>query len=155
MESKKKSILYKVGALVILLAVAGVMFIVGRGHTLYFDNKTIEYNGKSYPALYKIEILKSGDEKSKLYEKERGMDTCIGQSYRMNVNITPEKGGQETSATYDIKLPYNMDGIIINLPAFLAGLPEEAYLSEFVSLPPEADENEEVVTDEFDMGSIE
>jgi len=37
-------------------------------------------------------------------------------------------------------LPYSMDGIIINLPAYLAGLPEEAYLTEFIPAPEESEE---------------
>ena len=32
-------------------------------------------------------------------------------------------------------LPKNMDGIIINLPAYLAGLGEDAYLTEFIPSP--------------------
>ena len=34
-----------------------------------------------------------------------------------------------------VGLPKNMDGIIINLPAYLAGLGEDAYLTEFIPSP--------------------
>ena len=49
-----------------------------------------------------------------------------------------------------MKLPYNVDGIVVNLPALLAGLPEEAWFSEFVPAETEAPE-EEVTGDEFGL----
>jgi hypothetical protein len=46
-----------------------------------------------------------------------------------------------------------MDGVVVNLPGYLAGLPEDAWLSEFVSLIPESAEEEEIPdADEFAMG---
>lgn len=71
----------------------------------------------------------------------------------MTLEITQEKGGNEETKTISIKLPYNMDGIAINLPALLAGLPEEAYLSEFQIVTPEETETEpETSADEFGIG---
>lgn len=53
----------------------------------------------------------------KLYDRERGSATCIGQKFTVTLEITEKKGGSETTQTYTIPLPKNMDGIIINLPA--------------------------------------
>ena len=50
-------------------------------------------------------------------------------------------------------MPYNMDGIIINLPALLGGQPSAAYLSEFISTDPV--EEEEDVENADDMGNID
>ena len=63
------------------------------------------------------------------------MATCIGQKFTVTLEITEKKGGSETTQTYTIPLPKNMDGIIINLPAYLAGLGEDAYLTEFIPSP--------------------
>ena len=72
----------------------------------------------------------------------------------MTLKIMQEKNGDETTATYQLKLPYKMDGVVVNLPGYLAGLPEEAWLSEFVSLIPEPSAEDEEVpgADEFDLG---
>ena len=72
----------------------------------------------------------------------------------MTLKIMQEKGGSETSTTCKLKLPYKLDGVVINIPAYLAGLPEEAYMSEFVSLIPEASEEDTMIpgSDEFAMG---
>lgn len=88
------------------------------------------------------------------------MATCIGQKITMTLEITQEKGGSEETRTVTIPVPYSMDGVAINLPGYLAGLPEEAYLSEFQIQVEETEaETEEGVGDEipvegFDLGDI-
>ena len=152
---KNKKWLYRIGALVILLAICVVMFIIGRGHTIYLDNKTIEYNGEEITALHKITVNVNGERIAKLSKKDRGMATCMGQKFEMELVVTKEKGDDEVTIPVTLTLPYNMDGIVINLPAYLEGLPEEAYMSEFVSIATTEEEEEEVVTDEFGVESFD
>ena len=149
MNKKTTSILFKVGTVVLLLAIAAVMLVIGRGHTVYFDNKVLEYDGKTYETPYKVVVLAGDEQVGKLYNKERGMTTVVGQSLDITFKITQEKGDDETVVSYRFALPYNMDGIIINLPGLFAGLPEEAYLSEFVQTIVEEETDEEPATDEF------
>lgn len=153
----KRTILFRLGAILILLIIAGIMMVIGRGHTVYIDNKTLEYNGQTYETPYKIVAFADGEQFAKLYAKERGMTTCIGQTIHMTLEITQEKGGSEETMDISLTLPYNMDGIAINLPAYLAGLPEEAYLSEFQPAPDPVEseaESDELATDEFALGEI-
>lgn len=147
----KRAILFRVGAVVILLAIAAVMMVIGRGHTVYFDSKKLEYDGKTYETPYKVVVFVNGEQAAKLYDGERGMSIWIGQNFKMELEITEEKGGEEVRTAYSVKLPYGMDGVVINLPGYLAGLPEEAYLTEFVSTVPEAPAEEEPELDEFGM----
>ena len=152
---KNKTWLYRIGALVILLAICVVMFIIGRGHTIYLDNKTIEYNGEEITAMHKITVNVNGERIAKLSKKDRGMATCMGQKFEMELVVVKEKGDDEVTIPVTLTLPYNMDGIVINLPAYLEGLPEEAYMSEFVSIATTEEEEEEVVTDEFGVESFD
>lgn len=108
---KKRTLFFRIGAIVILLAIAAVMMVIGRGHTVYFDNKKLEYNGETYDTPYKVCVYVNDERVAKLYDKERGMATWIGQNFEMTLEITQEKGGDETTETYQITLPYNMDGI--------------------------------------------
>ncbi len=148
----KRSLIFRGCAVLVLILIAACMMVVGRGHTVYLDNKTMEYNGKSYEAPYKVTVVVGGETVTRLYEKERGQATNIGQTFRVTLRVLPEKNGTETSESFSIRLPYGMDGVVINIPAYLAGLPEEAYLSEFVSLVPEASEDEEAPgADGFEM----
>ena len=91
-----------------------------------------------------------------LKAKERGMATTIGQDFEMTLKITQEKGGDEVEETYSLKLPYNLDGIVVNLPAYLAGLPEEVWMSEFVPVATSSDAEEEEVPggDEFELDDL-
>ena len=76
----------------------------------------------------------------------------MGQDFRMVLHITPEKDAKKVGSAVSLTLPYNMDGIVLNLPALLGGAPEEVYLQEFIPAAPAAsDEEEEVVIDEFEM----
>lgn len=146
--------------MVLLLVIAGIMMVIGRGHTVYMDNKSLEYNGQTYTTPYKVVVYVDGEQVAKLRDKERGMATCIGQKITMTLEITQEKGGSEETRTVTIPVPYSMDGVAINLPGYLAGLPEEAYLSEFQIQVEETEaETEEGVGDEipvegFDLGDI-
>ena len=148
-KTSNRRLIFQLAAVVVLIVIAYAMTIVGRGHTVYLDNKKLEYNGKTYDTPYKVVVLVDGEQVAKLYDRERGSATCIGQKFTVTLEITEKKGGSETTQTYTIPLPKNMDGIIINLPGLFAGLPEEAYLSEFVQTIVEEDVDEEPVTDEF------
>ena len=146
-----KKWLYRIGALVLLLAIAGTMVVIGRGHTVYMDNKVLEYEGEEYGCPRKITVYVDGERVAKLSKKDRGMATCIGQNFSMTLEVEQEKDSEPVTTEFDIKLPFNMDGIVINLPGLLAGLPNEAIMSEFVQLTVADEPDEEIITDEFAM----
>ena len=150
-------ILFRCATVAILLVIAGCMLVIGRGHTIYFDNKGGDFGGHTVEAPYRVGVFVDGERVAKLSEGDRGMTSWMGQNFRMKLEITREKDGKTQVANVAMKLPYNMDGIIINIPALLAGEPEEMYLSEFVVAQAEtAEDDEEVIlTDEFDISQTE
>ena len=149
----KRRLLFQILAVVLLVAIGYTMTIIGRGHTIYLDSKTLEYDGQTYKPAYKTVVYVDGQQVAKLYDKERGVATCIGQTLTVTLEITQQKGGTEEVYAYNIPVPRKMDNVIINLPGFLAGLPEEAYLSEFIPSPDEvaADETDVPSDDDFGM----
>lgn len=147
----KKRFFIRLATVLVLIGIAVLMYFLGRGHTVYFDNKKLEYDGVTYDTPYKVEVYVDGERAAKLYDKERGSSICIGANFKMELKVTQEKGGTETEETYSIKLPYDKDGVIVNLPGLMAGLPEDAWMSEFISTEEAQPEDEEVVTDEFSM----
>ena len=151
----KRSLIAKICTVVVILGIAACMFVIGRGHTVYFDAKSIEYNGETLEPGYRTAIFVNGERVAKLSAGDRGMATWISQNFKMTVEVTPEKGAEAVSHEISLKLPYNMDGIVLNVPALLAGAPEDVYLSEFVSLATEVTvggDEEEIVTDDFGIG---
>lgn len=150
--NKKRQLLFRVAAIVFVLAIAVIMFIIGRGHTVYFDNKTVEYDGNRYKSFYKVEVIKDKEKVAQLSEEDRGMTDLMGQTLTMTIEITDEKGQEPHAHRVSMPIPYNMDGIVINLPELMAQLPADAYMSEFVpAASAEEEEDEEVVIDEFEI----
>ena len=147
--------MFRLGTVLVLLAIAAGMMVIGRGHTVYFDNKKLEYEGQELDTYRKIVVSVGGEQVAKLSAKDRGMATFTGQKFSFDIEVTKEKGDEPVTYTFPITVPYGMDGIVLNLPGMIEGLPEEAYASEFVPVATETTpEDEEIVTDEFGI-SIE
>ena len=148
----KRRILIRLLFIVLLLAIAAVMFVIGRGHKIYFDNKDLTAGSESYKAFYKVEVFVNDVSVAKLNSGDRGMVSTMGQDFRMVLHITPKKDSKKVGSAVTLKIPYNMDGIILNLPALLSGAEESVYMEEFIPTPVEEDEDADVVvTDEFEM----
>lgn len=149
-----RRIVFSLLMVLLLVAIAAAMMVIGRGHTVYFDNKTLEdYQGQTYKAAHRVVVTVKGEEVAKLGARERGMSVWIGQNFKMVLEVTQEKGGEPVIHEIDLKLPYSVDGIVVNLPALLAGLPEEAWFSEFIPAETEAPEEEVPGEgDEFGLG---
>ena len=145
MKSKKK-FLIRALALAVVIAIAVVMFIIGRGHTVYFDNKKLEAeDGTVYSPFYKVEVFVGDESVAKLKEGDRGMVSVMGQELKVTLHITPKKDAKKVGSAVTFTLPYSMDGIIYNLPALLNGASEEVFMDEFIPAPPEDDEEDVVV----------
>ena len=155
MNNKRKWI-FRGCTLLVVLLIAALMFVVGRGHTVYIDNKTLEYNGETYNALQKVEVWVNGERLSKLSKRDRTMTTTIGNGFEMKLINTVNKGDEPTEVTVNLSLPYGWDGIVVNVPGYLAGLPQEAWMTEFIAEPePVTAEDEEITTeDEIPMGDF-
>ena len=151
--SKKKWIA-RIGTVAVLLIIAAVMLVIGRGHTVYFDNKTAEYNGTEYPAFQRVNVTVNGERVAKLSKRDRGMATWIGQNFQMELEVTANKGDEPKIIPVSIKLPYGLDGIVVNLPELVAGLPQEVWQSEFVPMVTVEEVEEEIVTEDDMLGDF-
>ncbi len=147
-----RKILFRVGTVVVLLAIAACMMVIGRGHTLYFDNKKLEYEGQTYDAIRRINVFVGDEQVAKLSQKERGMATFTGQSFKFNIEVVREKGGDSEFYDFAVKVPYGQDGVVVNLIGMIEGLPQDAWMSEFVPVATEETEEEPAEGDEFDTG---
>ena len=147
--------MFRLGTLLVLIAIAACMMVIGRGHTVYFDNKKMEYNGEEIGTYRRINVFVNGEQVAKLSAKDRGMATFTGQKFSFEIEATKEKGDEPVLCKYNITVPYGQDGTVLNLPGMLAELPEEAYTSEVVPVATQStEEDEEIVTEDFGI-SIE
>lgn len=146
---KGRRILFTSLFVAIIVGICIACFILGRGHTIYFDNKNTEDG--NYKAYDTIKVYVDGDKGTSIGARERISAVNIGQKMTITVEYRQKANSKKESQELTIAIPYNMDGVIINLPAALEGATAEEYLSEFVStvvLPSE----EENPTTEDDMG---
>ncbi len=152
-----RSLLFKLGAIAVLLIIGAVMMVIGRGHSIYLDDKTFESGGIKYDALYRVDVSVEGspEEPQNLYARERVVYTKMGQTATINIQYMEAKGGEKKPLTVKIRIPYSMDGVVINLPALIAGEGPEVYMSEFVTVPDvSTPDSDVVITDEFSMTDI-
>ena len=150
----KKQWIARILTVAVLLGIAAVMLVIGRGHTVYFDNKTAEYNGTEYPAFQRVNVTVNGERVAKLSKRDRGMATWIGQNFKMELEVTANKGDDPKIIPVSIRLPYSLDGIVVNLPELVAGLPQEAWQSEFVPMIPVEELEEEIITEDDMLGDF-
>ena len=152
-KASGKVIGFRIGAVILLLLVAAAMLLIGRGHTVYPENKTFEYEGKTYEAFHKVTIWDGAEKVGKLGKRDRGQVPCIGQTFEVVLDIEREKGDSVERIPVTVKLPYGIDNLMINVPALVAGLPQDVYMEEFI-ITVEEPEEEEVPGggDEFGIG---
>ncbi len=150
-----KTFVYRATVVLILVLLAVIMIFTGRKHIIYLDNKTLDYDGGSVNAFYKVEVSVKNNDTKKLYQRERGEITTMGQQVTLNLIITDKKGGLERDINYRVRIPFEKDAVVINVPALLAGLDESIWMTDFVSLATvsEAQEEEVILTDDG-MGDL-
>ena len=72
----------------------------------------------------------------------------------MELEVTENKGDDPKIIPVSIKLPYGMDGIVVNLPELVAGLPQEVWQSEFVPVATVEEPEEEVIPEDDMLGDF-
>ena len=59
---KTRRLVIRIAAVLVLVVIGVVMGVIGRGHTIYLDNKSLDYEGQSYKAPYKITVTAGGEQ---------------------------------------------------------------------------------------------
>ena len=148
-----KHTLYKIIVVLVLVAICFLMIYIGRGHTLYFDNKAMEVNGTMIDPPYRVKVFIKGKEVANLNDGDRGMGIWIGPKAHLELEVTKERGVAKENIKYDLQLPRKFDGVVINLVGLLNNANYDEYISEFIPLATQvSSEDEEVVLD--DLGEL-
>ena len=123
-EVKKptKTFYIRLVAILVVILVAILMYVIGKQHNIYIDNK--DYG--SLMAFSYVEVSVDKQEPLGLAKRDRDVFTVVNQSHKFKV----EANGEEKEIK--LKLPLNMKNVIINLPAFMAGLDQSEWMQEFI-----------------------
>ncbi len=142
--------IFQLITVVVVLLIGLIMFIVGKQHVILLDNKTVESNGKTYPAFSIVEVQVNRGESLELGPRDRDKAEVMGQKHKVIVRYT-DRLFEEHELVVKFSVPLQQKMVLISLPALVGGAPESVWLQPYeipilLNLP--VDE-EPIVTDEI------
>ncbi|MGN1163659.1 MAG: DUF6672 family protein, partial [Candidatus Ornithospirochaeta sp.] len=122
--------------LIILLAV--LMFVIGKEHKIYFDNK--DYG--PYRAYQMVEVSVDKGEAIELMKRDRDVVAVTAQNHTIHIDAMGDE------KTIKLHIPLMMRNVLINIPALMNGEDQSVWMEEFVVETVALPQDETVVTDE-------
>lgn len=127
------SFFVRLAVVVVVILLAVFLYHYGKQHTVYVDNRTIEIDGVSYKALDWAEVSVDGRDAQEYSPRTRREETVIRQKHTIHVVYEDEDFNQfEVEAEFTV--PLNETQVVLSLPALVAGLEEDQYITEFVPM---------------------
>ncbi|MDD3365735.1 MAG: hypothetical protein PHS67_00545 [Sphaerochaetaceae bacterium] len=142
--------LYQLIAVVVVLLIGVIMFVIGKQHIFLLDNKTLESNGKTYPAFSIVEVQVNRIESLELGPRDRDRADVRGQKHKITVRYT-DRSFEEHEVVVKFKVPLSQEMVLISLPALVGGAEESVWLQPYeipVLLTMPVDD-EPIITDEI------
>ncbi len=123
----------RLGVIVVVILLAVFLYHYGKQHTIYVDNRTTEIDGVSYKALEWAEVSVDGMEAEEYSPRTRREATVTRQKHTIHVLYEDEDFNQfEIEAEFSV--PLNENQVVLSLPALVAGLGEDKYITEFIPM---------------------
>ncbi len=145
--------LMRLGAIVIVLLFAVMLFFIGKQHTVLLDNKTVTVNGEEIKALKMVEVQVNKLDSLEFVPRDRDKVDVTRQKHTITVSYT-DADWNEISITRKFKLPLMEEMVIISIPTLVANpdAPQSVWLEKYelpVFAVQVAPEDEVVITDDF------
>jgi hypothetical protein len=121
-KTRLRRLLVRAGIVLLYLFLVGLVFVLGKGHTILVDNKSTA----GAEAIDGVMVSIDGKAGLELYSGDRDMAKLKGQRHRVSVEtITGEKKLERTFV-----LPMDADMLLLSVPRLLAGT--EPFIETFV-----------------------
>ncbi|HPB41394.1 MAG: hypothetical protein EWM48_02715 [Sphaerochaeta sp.] len=153
MTKRQRTLLIRVGAIVLVFLFAVFLFHIGRQHTVLIDNNTVTRDGVELQALKLVEVQvgKKG-EVLEMTPRIRDKAVVVGQRHTVKVVYT-DASWNEHVHELSFRIPLMQNMVLISLPALMKN-PEDVsfWLENFEGLPTaqsDAPQEEDVVFDEL------
>lgn len=127
------SFFVRLAVIVLVLLLAVFLYHYGKQHTVYIDNRTIEIDGQSYKALDWAEVLVDGGDSQEYSPRTRREATVLRQKHSIHV-VYEDEDFNQFEVDVEFKVPVNETQVVLSLPALVAGLSEDQFLTEFVPM---------------------
>ncbi len=109
----------RLAAIVVILAFAVFLFLIGRQHTVLVDNKTLTVNGTEVKALQLVEVQVNKLDALELAARDRDKFEVTGQTHKVTVVYT-DSNWEEHEITRKFKVPLMQDMVMILVPVLVA-----------------------------------
>ena len=111
--------------LVVIIIVSVLLFITGRQHNIYIENKTVG----EYAAVKDIKYSLDGEKEKKIKPNKRKAEIVKGRSHKIIVEFKDSSGAVQTiERKFDLKATEN---VIIYLPILVNN--GNSWIEEFIS----------------------
>lgn len=139
-------------AILLMVALAFLMYFIGRQHTILVDDKTMTLaDGSEVKALATVQVQVDKQPKMELAARDRDQYIVTNQKHTLTITYTDAQWNEKTfSRTF--KVPVGQDMVIISIPTLVAkqDAPQSAWLQEYI--PPKVvvkqDQTEEAAPSE-------
>jgi hypothetical protein len=129
----RRSLYQRSGAVLFLIALSGVLFYVGKGHTLLLDTNAVTIDGKEYKSADTVDVSIDGRAPESMGRAERNQVLVGGPGHTITLEVAT--GGDRIVQKF--RIPTFMDTAVVSVPAILGNAPRDKWISKFVPPPPE------------------
>ena len=98
-----------------LIALGGVLFIIGREHQVFLDNKTLG----NYKALEQVNVSINGGDVAELMPRDRDVRQAVGPKFAVKAEVFDYDGNIVSVIEREVKVCLSKD-VMINLPVFVS-----------------------------------
>ena len=127
------SFFVRLAVIVLVLLLAVFLYHYGKQHTVYIDNRTIEIDGQSYKALDWAEVSVDGGDSQEYSPRTRREATVLRQKHSIHV-VYEDEDFNQFEVEGEFSIPLNETRVVLSLPAFVAGLGEDKFITEFIPM---------------------
>ena len=118
----RRSLALRSAALMIVALLSVWLFIIGKGHNVYFDTRAVTVDGVEYGAPDTTAVSIDGGEVEEMGRAERAIRSVVGARHKV---LAESLAGDDARAERVVKLPLDQTDVIISIPALLAGLSDD------------------------------
>lgn len=144
----KRQLFIRLGAVLVILILAIVMFVIGKQHTILVDN----FSQGDYKALDYFEVSVDGSALLDMSRMMREQFVVTGQKHNVVIQWEDEASGEMLAVSFDVKIPLMQDMVLLSVPVFMADMsqPQSVWLTPFEVKPVVSSSAEDnvVVTDD-------
>lgn len=127
---KPRRLVVRAALVVAYIALAALLFVTGRGHTILVDNKADPAG--AYAALKGAVVAIDREKPMEFYPGDRDKFVVTGQRHTIRVKLLSGPGAEEKS--FEFRVPFGEDMTLLSIAKLMAGV--EPWTETFV--PPTA-----------------